>query len=196
MVKCIQCPDPPAVSDNNLVAAVCATLNGLKAVGPSCSATDVTMERYVNVSFMQNSSFCALAPALIQFGLATELVCCDQDLCNGPPPLQSQPQSSSTLQCYNGIDDTATLLPITSSRSSIAPEIMNGDNSIRLLRITSCPLSHKRPICNFVSPHLCRSAHDAALALRVRNESTDFDVPSSTEHSACGVGMHTRAHNF
>jgi hypothetical protein len=152
------------------VAAVCATLNGLNAVGRSCSATDVTMGRYVNVSFMQNSSFCALAPALIQGGLATELVCCDQDLCNGPPLSQSQPQSSSTLQCYNGIDDTATLMPVTSSRSSIAAEFMNSINSIHLLRIiTSCPLSQKSLICNFFRPHV---RHDAAIALRVRNEST------------------------
>jgi hypothetical protein len=56
--------------------------------GVACSASAIAARSYVNISFMENASFCELAPMadLRTSGLATELVCCNKDLCNGPPP--------------------------------------------------------------------------------------------------------------
>ena len=92
-----------------------------QALGPPCSPTDIAEGRFVEVSFIQNASYCALGPALISMGLAKSLQCCSTDECNVQIPASNMPVTTAasaapTLQCYFGADNNVQLMTVTSIR--------------------------------------------------------------------------------
>ena len=87
---------------------VCEPLKSLGILGsPPCSADDIAKGRFVQASFPQNASYCAMGQALIAQGLATSVTCCnDKNLCNAVP----------TLRCYNGAESNIRLQTVASLR--------------------------------------------------------------------------------
>ena len=102
-LKCLACnASSSPMSSMDPTDVVCQVLTRLGQLGTPCSANDTETGSFVTAYFFANQSLCSLAPLLESRGVATQLECCNDSLCNHPPALTTALMPSTSMSSGGG----------------------------------------------------------------------------------------------